>query len=81
MRETMSKTTNHENDTLLDTIENSITGQDEPMGDVQPNAPLWLVMGVYPLVFIVAIAIALGYFAYVKNDEAPMKPSVSLTVK
>jgi hypothetical protein len=82
MRKTMSKTTNHENDTLLDTIENSITGQDEPMVEVHPSAPLWLVMGMYPLVLLVAIAIALSYFAYTNfnDDGAPTEPSVSSTV-
>jgi hypothetical protein len=79
----MSKTINHENDTLLDTIENSVTGQDEPMGDVKPSAPLWLVMGMYPLVLLFAIAGALCYFAYtyVSHDEAVTEPSVSSTVK
>jgi hypothetical protein len=79
----MDKTRNHENDTLLEKIENSITGQDEPMGDVHPSAPLWLVMGTYPLVFLVAIAIAMCYYEYnyVNHDELPTEPSVSSTVK
>ena len=64
MRKTMTKTTNDQNETLVDTIENPITCQDEPMVDVHPSAPLWPVMGMYPLVFLVAIAGALCYFAY-----------------
>ncbi len=79
----MSKTTNHENDTLLDTIENSITGQDEPIGDVHPSAPLWIVMGTYPLIMFFVIVIALSYFAYTNfiNDGTPTEPSVPSTVR
>ena len=75
----MTSPMNHENDTILETIENSITGKDEPMGDVHPSAPLILVMGTYPLLGIAMIIIAAIYFGYrqVSHDETPAEANVA----
>lgn len=55
---------NHENETVLEKIENSFTGDDEPMGDVHPGAPAALVMGAYPLILIIVLCVAAIYFGY-----------------
>lgn len=75
----MTSPKNHEDDTVLETIENAITGNDEPMGEVHPGAPAALVMGAYPLILIVLLCIAALYFGFrqVNHDEQPVEASVA----
>ena len=75
----MTSLKNHENDTILEKIENSITGEDEPMGDAHPGAPAALVMGAYPLILIVMLCVAVIYFGYrqLSDDETPTDPNVT----
>jgi len=75
----MTSSKNHENDTVLETIENSITGNDEPMGDVHPGAPAALVMGAYPLILIILLGFAAIYFGYrqFNHDEQPVETGVA----
>jgi hypothetical protein len=70
---------NHESDTVLETLENAATGDDEPMGDAHPGAPALLVMGAYPLILIVLLCIAALYFGYrqINRYEKPSEPGVA----
>ncbi len=64
--------------TKLQSIENSIMGRDEAMGEKHPSAPGWLVAATYPLLLIVVIAGAMVYFSvtYVNRDELPTLPKI-----
>ncbi len=75
----MTSLKDHENDTVLEKIENSIMGEDEPMGDVHPGAPAVLVMGMYPLILIVMLCVVAIYFGYrqVSHDETPTEANVA----
>ncbi len=74
----MTSLKNHENETVIEKIENAITGQDEPMGDVHPGAPAALVMGAYPLILIAMLTLAAIYFGYRQITHDAPQPTQTL---
>jgi hypothetical protein len=52
----------HENETLPEAIESTVTGHDQPMEREHPKAPGALIWFTYPLVLMVLLAVAVVAF-------------------
>ncbi len=61
--------------TLSEQVGEAIRSEDEPLGKVQPEAPLAMVMGLYPIVLIIALLLIALFFLFPRGGEDEDEPA------
>lgn len=76
---TMNPKLKSEDQSVSEQITDAINGTDEPMEIAHPGSTPLLVMGMYPLILVIAIAIALGYFTLFRAKQSDTPGAATTT--